>query len=375
VRAGVTMGSTVWLAIRIAAPIAIVVLPFGYAITGVHQDVWMGVVCGLAVGMGVGLRGGVRRDPWTGIPIGSIVGIVTALIAGLVPGDGVGILVPPVLALAVGLIDGLRGSSLSGYGDVSRETFIVAVLLTVGLLPLVDEPSDLPYTLAPLACMPWIALIAGLLCQRRDGWRDARPPPLLVFGAVALFAVLIFLMVSETVAEGLADRFNASVLQVAILQSLQSLAIVAIAFLLGRAAITWLQPRLRVYGHLTDYLRVMWVPIGGFAVGYLTIIVVFAGFYGTLERFRPGAFTDGGGISDWLSFSFFSALAQDYSTIVPVSMSARVLVGVHLILTVGWALVLFAAVMSSIQPRLEKIARRHEEEGDETVRARRFRGE
>ena len=359
------MGSTIWLAVRIAAPIAIIVLPFGYAITGLHQDVWMGVGCGLAVGVGVGLRGGVRRDRWKGVLIGSIVGIVTALIAGLVPGNGMGILVPPVLALAVGLIDGLRGSSLSGYGDVSRETFIVSVLLAVGLLPLVDAPRDLRFTLTPLACMPWIALIAGLLSRRRDGWRDARPPRLLVIGAVSLLALLIFLMISELTTEGYVDRFNVSVFPLISLQTLQILVTVAFSFLLGRAAITWLQPRLRVYGHLTDYLRVMWVPIGGFAVGYLTIIVVFAGFYGTLERFRPGAFTDGGGIGDWLSFSFFSALAQDYSTILPVSMTARVLVGAHLILTVGWALVLFAAVMSSIQPRLDRIARRHEEEDDD----------
>ena len=37
--------------------------------------------------------------------------------------------------LAVGLIDGLRGSSLAGYRDISRETFIASVLLALGLLP------------------------------------------------------------------------------------------------------------------------------------------------------------------------------------------------------------------------------------------------
>ena len=90
-----------------------------------------------------------------------------------------------------------------------------------------------------------------------------------------------------------------------------------------------------MYGHLADYLRVMWVPIGGFAVGYLTIIVVFAGFYGMLERFQPGAFAGaGGGITEWLSFSFFNALAQDYANFAPASVGARVLVGAHLILSV-----------------------------------------
>ena len=121
-----------------------------------------------------------------------------------------------------------------------------------------------------------------------------------------------------------------------------------------------------MYGYLADYLHVMWVPIGAFAVGYLTIIVLFAGLYGMLERFQPGAFASAGtGITEWLSFAFFTALGQDFTTANPASVGARVLVGVHLILSAGWAVVLFAAVMSSIGPRLDRIARRHAEQGDD----------
>ena len=360
------IGSTIWLAVRIAAAVALVVVPFGYAITGEHDDVWIGVGCGLVIGVGVGLRGGAQGGPWAGIPIGSIVGIVALLIGGLLS-YGFGVLGPPVLGLAVGLIDGLRRSSLPGYRAVCRETLIVSVLFALGLLPALVVSGIVRFTVVPFMCMPWVALIAGLLSHRREGWSDRRPPRLLVLGAVATFALLLYLMVDEEVHYGRVVHGFIPVLRYAGLTALLLVVAPAVSFLVGRAAITWLQPRLQVYDRLTDYLRVMWVPIGGFAVGYLTIIVVFAGFYGMLERFRPGAFTDGGGITDWLSFSFFSALAQDYSTIVPVSMSARVLVGTHIILTVGWALVLFAAVMSSIQPRLEKIARRHEEEGDESV--------
>ena len=137
------------------------------------------------------------------------------------------------------------------------------------------------------------------------------------------------------------------------------------AFLLGRVAIAWLQPRLRVYSHLTDYLRVMWIPIGGFAVGYLILIVLFAGFYGMLEHFSPGAFGGAGqGITEWLSFAFFAALGQDFATVTPVSVGARVLVGLHLILSAGWVVVLFAAVMSSIGPKLDRIARRNPQGDD-----------
>ena len=39
-------------------------------------------------------------------------------------------------------------------------------------------------------------------------------------------------------------------------------------------ATVWLQPRLRVYRQLAEYLRVMWIPIGGFPIRYLAIIMV-----------------------------------------------------------------------------------------------------
>ena len=373
------METAFWLALRIAAAIALVVVPFGYAITGVHSAVLMGAGCGLAVGVGVGLRGGTRGGPWTGILIGSVVGIAVALIAGSFSGNRWGLLGPPVLALAVGLINGLGGSSLSGYRDITRETVIMAVLLTLGFLPahaaqdiFVRIRAESIFSLSgaslvlPVLAIPWIALLAGLLSHRREGWRDARPPWLLVLGAAIPPALLVYSLATGVLEEG---REVSGTRLIEVIVSLVILTMVVYpgaAFLLGRTATGWLQPRLRVYGRLADYLRVMWVPIGGFAVGYLTIIVLFAGFYGMLERFQSGAFSSAGtGVVDWLSFAFFNALAQDYAAIVPVSITARALVGAHLILSVGWALVLFAAVMSSIQPRLDRIARSHAEEGED----------
>ena len=360
------MNRLTFQAVRIAACVALVVVPFGYAITGLHTDVLMGVGCGLATGMGVGLRGGSESGLWIGIVVGSIVGMVASLLAGLLQGNPWGYLGPPVLALAVGLITGLRGSSPSGYRDMIRETFIMAALLAIGLLPVLgamgvfSDLSELSLTRAVLPVMPFLmvpttALVAGLLSHRRDGWRDTRPPRLLVIGVAAVLVFLIFMFASGRIDQG--ARFG----QVALAIVLSVAVVPGSAFLAGRAVITWLQPRLRVYDHLADYLRVMWVPIGGFAVGYLTIIVLFAGFYGMLGRFSPGAFSDGGGgpgIADWLFFSFFTALGQDFLTVSPNSVGARVLVGVHLILSAGWVVVLFAAVMTSIGPKLERIARR-----------------
>lgn len=346
-------------ALRIAAPVALVVVTFGYAITGNHTDVLLGAGCGLAVGAGVGLRGSARGGVWTGILIGLIVGVTASLLTGALA-VGWGAILPPLGPLALGLIDGLGKSSFTGYREVVRETFIVAVLLTLGLVPgLVAGNFSLALLIAayPLASVPWSAMLVGLLCSRREGWRDPRPPRPLVLGAVALPVVMTFLFGFDVIREDVGLSGIAAALYVVLTLVFSLVAIPAIAFLLGRAGATWLRPRLAVYGQLADYLRVMWVPIGGFALGYLTIIGVFAGFYGTLERFHPGAFADAGsGITEWLSFAFFTALGQDYATVAPVSVAARVLVGVHLIFSAGWALVLFAAVMSSIRPKLDQIS-------------------
>ena len=51
--------------------------------------------------------------------------------------------------------------------------------------------------------------------------------------------------------------------------------------------------------------------------------------------------------------------------IIPVSVAARALVGGHLILSIGWGLVVFAAVMSYIQPQIERISLREKTASDD----------
>ena len=369
-----TLPRLIWLACRIAIVVAVVVVPFGYAITALHTDVLTSAGCGIAIGVGVGVRGGPRSGPWTGVLVGVIIGAATALIAGLSPLPGFGVLVLPTLALALGLIAGLRGPSLTGYRDMTREAFIVSVLLALGFLPgwiaegqlSSDNGSDVSVLAGTTVVLfIWIALLAGLASHRRDGWRDTRPPLLLVLGAVVLALLLTLGVATGRIEEGRGLSGIHLVAMIAFLLA-TALAVPVVAFVLGRAVIVWLEPRLRVYGYLSDYLKVMWVPIGAFAVGYLTIIVLFAGFYGTLARFQPNAFANpASGITEWLSFSFYAAVGQEFLTTAPVSVGARILLGAHLILSAGWAVVMFAAVMSSIGPRLDRIARRHAEDDDD----------
>ena len=343
----------IWRSVQVAVAVAIVVVPFGYATTGDHREVLLAAGCGFAMAVGLSLRMGQRSGRSTGILIGSAVGILAALVVGVTSNTaGAFFIAPPVLApLALGLIDGLGPSRLSGYRETSIGALMVTALLGFGLLPGFGVS-----VFVLLLYVPQNALIAGYFNRNLEGQLHSRPP---------VWLLLVFL--AAVVISGGIGVWESGWLQTVLLLPLWMLVVPTVIFLSARAFAIWLQPRLNVYVQLVQYLRVMWIPIGGFSAGYLVIIIVFAGFSGMLERFSPGSFAGAAnaGIGDWMSFSFFSALAQDYTGITPVTATARVLVGARLVLSVGWALVVFAAVMSAIQPQLERIARRNTQLGDE----------
>ena len=339
-----------WRSMQVAAGILVVVVPFGYAITPAHDSVMMAAGAGFAVGVGLNLRMGDRGGRSTGILIGSGVGIIIAFLAGLLPpGSGFLFVIGPSLPLAVGLCHGLLGASRTGgYREATLESLMIAVLLGLGLC---SGPIGVGAIVMALVCVPTTVLVAGFFSHDGEGRRHVRPPVLLIAAVLA--------ELGAAAGVGMLEGTNLETMLPLIPTML--LIVPGIAFLSARAAAAWLRPRLQVYLQLADYLRVMWIPIGGFAAGYMAIVLVFAGFCGMLERFRPGSFAGAAdaGIGDWISFSFFSALAQDYTGITPVSAAAGMLVGARLVISVGWALVVFAAVMSAIQPQLERIARRN----------------
>ena len=121
---------------------------------------------------------------------------------------------------------------------------------------------------------PADALIASFVCRNARGERYARPPVWLLAGTLGL-SVVIF------AGDRLFTEAPDSPLASAAIVALAQYGIPTGMFLVGRTAGTWLAPRLRVYAQLAEYLRVMWIPIGGFAAGYLAIILVFAGFCGS----------------------------------------------------------------------------------------------
>ena len=320
-----------WRSLQVAVAVAVVVVPFAYAVSGAHHDVLMAAGCGLAVGIGISLRTCERTGRSAGILVGTAVGMAAALLAGLIPGNAIGSLVPPLVAFAVGLVDGLGTSRLRGYREAGIEALVMAALIGIGLLPVIG----LTWAIRCFVAAPVTALIAGALSDSPGGRRFARPRTLVVLASLAAIAVAMQGIAGEDIGRGvpLADALVRAVASVTTLL----IAVPAVVFLLARAGAVWLQPRLQVYQQLTEYLRVMWIPIGGFTVGYVAIIIVFAGFGGMLARFSPDAFAGAAdaGIGEWISFAFFRTLAQDYPGIVPVPAAAWLLVGVQVILARG----------------------------------------
>ena len=174
-----------WRSVQVAVAVAVIVVPFGYAITGVHNYVLLGAGCGFAIGVGVSLRLGGRNGISTGILVGSFAGMAAPLLAAFIPGlDGPFIFAPPLVALTVGLVDGLGTSRLRGYREASLEALTVCALAGAGLLPALGPPAVTAFIIFPA-----VALVAGYFNCDSEGRRHSRPPAALMLGALAALAL------------------------------------------------------------------------------------------------------------------------------------------------------------------------------------------
>jgi hypothetical protein len=141
----------------------------------------------------------------------------------------------------------------------------------------------------------------------------------------------------------------------------------------GMLAARWLRPRLDIFGDLMPYLRGMWVPLGGFALGYFAILFLFACLFGVAWRVDPQSFRGlppDASFGSFLYFSLETITTLGYATIAPVSVTVRILVSIELMLGIGWITVFFAVLIAYLQPRFERIAREQQEEQEEKAAVR-----
>lgn len=133
---------------------------------------------------------------------------------------------------------------------------------------------------------------------------------------------------------------------------------------LGTLIGLWLRPRLVKFADVWLYLREMGVFLIGFTIGYLSIALVFAAWFWSIWKISPiGSFNGLPSDPKFGHFFYFSVITigtLGYGDITPASPLARTLAVSEVVVGIGWITVVFAAVMSHLQPRLTDIAaRRH----------------
>jgi CBS domain containing-hemolysin-like protein len=95
-------------------------------------------------------------------------------------------------------------------------------------------------------------------------------------------------------------------------------------------------------------LRQLGRTLSAFAAGYITIVILFATFYGAIWRFQGSVALAGipknPDFAVFLYFSLVTATTIGYGDIIPQSLAARTVTGIESLVCLGWTLVVFAAL-------------------------------
>jgi len=330
--------------------VTLVVGPLSYAISPDLDDVVFALGAGLAMGLGIALRAGARGGSLLGIGVGFVAGLAAALIAGNTAGRGIGLLVPPVVALCIGFMEGIEPPRRRSNGEIVGSAMIIGLVIGLGMWFAVGWAALLAGAITGLL----VGMISGMRPNLQDGnHRRIRRPPLVQLILATLSIALVTALARSEMSEWSAWPTVSALISVTVFLFV----VPVMSFLTGLVTARWLRPRLIVYAELGEYLRIMWVPVGGFALGFVGLIIVFAGFYGALYRTSSNAFAIDGSVHmiDWLFYSLFTAIGQQYTGINPTSGWSRLLVSLENIFCLGWMVVVFAAVMAYLQPRLESV--------------------
>lgn len=249
---------------------------------------------------------------WTGLMFGLIVGFL----------NGLGHRRNFVQGTAVGLVSGLSVGYSFSVGDSLLFGFLAAFLTGLSTTLANETETD---------SGRWVILIAIAL----------------VMGA---FMGLPLLYVSGF-AEGL--------------PKLGALAIASTAGMpAGAVTGRWLRPKLLVFADVWIYIRTMGAYLIGFAAGYLALALLFSSWFWAVWKIDPqGSFNNLSPAPTFTEFLYFSVVTiatLGYGDITPKSGLTRALVSFEVALGVGWITVVFAAVMSHLQPRFAEIAKRQD---------------
>ncbi len=115
-----------------------------------------------------------------------------------------------------------------------------------------------------------------------------------------------------------------------------------------------LSPSLFVFRAIAPFVQLMWVPLLGFLLGYLALVIVSAGAFASLYRLDQRAFEWGSVTAptwaDFVYFAMLNAMTLGYSDLRPANGVAKTLVVSESLLSSIWLLAVFAAIMAYLQP-------------------------
>lgn len=347
------------IVVVVVAPIAYMLVPPGSSDREI-EDFLTSLIAALAVTGGVMLRRRGRDDLAVAVLLGIATGLLMGVVISLTNARGFGVLIPPTAGFALGLLDRIGDRPLEGFRQPAGYGAGLGGLIGLGLVP----RQSITVVLIAALIGTVVGTYLGMWLPAADGSRGRIRPPPLGLGLLTI-AVLGFTAVGirSEFDDGRSNPilFGPGMLDAVVQAGMMQVLVPVLGLACGMLLAHWLKPRLAVYRELVDYLRVMYVPIGAFSIGSAFIVVMFAGIYGSLFKLWDGHFqpmVDLPTTSDWIFFAIYTSVAADFSTIAPASNVAHLMVATQVLVGIGWAVVMFAAVMTLVQPRLARLTSR-----------------
>jgi hypothetical protein len=111
------------------------------------------------------------------------------------------------------------------------------------------------------------------------------------------------------------------------------------------------------FSDVVPYLRAMWWPVGGFAAGYIMMVVLFAGFFAVAQDSVGGldGLPKGATFLDYFYFSLMTITSLGYGGVEAASAPTRLLVSLEVLIGIGWMVIVFAAVVAYLEGRFSDV--------------------
>lgn len=247
---------------------------------------------------------------------------------------------------------------------IPLELFVFGPVLAVTGADRIDElPADA--LLMPALMVGGLLMLGGLffigvpIGVALSLARITRTPWKLMLGEMVLWLLLFAAILGYNVpAEDVVTLDVIIAFVLAALLMVPLLAVVGVGtaagYQAGRLLGGLIRPAFESLLHSARYFRPLIWPSIGFGIGYLSMAVIFAGYYAALNLVDTGAFKlepeDATvTLGDFVYFSIMTQLTLDNGKIEPLARSAKAAMVAHGLLAVGWNLLFFAAMTAYVQ--------------------------